>query len=152
MAASAWQFYDSFADHLGKGDIDLSGTNFKMALFTTTTGFASDALSVYGSLSNEVTSANGYVAGGDSLASETWSAGASAGVMRFDAADPVWTASGGTIAGVKGAVVYQSGASAGISYLVAWSTLTTTGDIDITDGNTLTVQLHASGIFELAKS
>ena len=146
MAASAWQFYNSLREKLGVGEIDLSAANFKMALFTTTTGYNDKTLSSYGSLAtgDEVLSANNYVRGGLAMGTEVWATGASAAQYKFDSDNVVWTASGGTIADVKGAIVYATGGE-----LICYSTLTQTGNIDITDTNTLTVTIHANGIFTL---
>lgn len=144
MAASAWQFYNTFREKLGQGGIDLSGTNFLMALCKSDSNFATDTLSAYSQLLNEVSNQNGYATGGESISAEAWAVGASAGQYKFDSTAVVWTASGGSITSVKGAVIYQSGGA-----LVCWSTLTTTGVITVTDTNTLTVTPNASGIFTL---
>ena len=143
MAASAWQFYNSFRDHMGKGSIDLSGVNFMMALVQTTTGFADKTLSAYGSLTDEVAQEFGYTTGGQALSTETWTTGASAGQYMFDCSAAYWSANGGTISTVKGAVIYQSGGE-----LVCYSTLTGTA-FDVTDTNSLTITPHANGIFTL---
>ena len=63
---------------------------------------------------------------------------------RFDSTAVVWTATGGTIANIKYAVVYQSGGK-----LVCFSKLTT-AQFTLAEDNTLTVTPSASGIFELA--
>jgi hypothetical protein len=142
MAASAWQFYDSFRHHVGIAGIDLSGVNFMMALVQTTTGFADKTLSAYSSLSDEVAQEFGYTTGGQSLSAEAWAA-TSAGQYAFDSSAAYWSANGGTISTVKGAVIYQSGGE-----LVCYSTLTGTA-FDVTDTNSLTITPHATGIFTL---
>jgi len=74
---------------------------------------------------------------------------ASAGSMRFNFTPwRVWTAAGGSIAGVKFAVLYMSGASAGAKKLICYSQLSTAG-FDITTGNTLTIMPAATGVFNL---
>jgi len=112
MAAAAWSFYNSFREYLGEGDFDLSGTSvgFKMALHTSaaSANVNTATLSTQASLANEVANGNGYTTGGASVPSRTWAAGASAGVFRWDSTAVVWTATGGTIANVKYAVIYKS--------------------------------------------
>ena len=147
MAAAAWSFYNSFREYLGEGDFDLSGASvgFKMALHTSAASALVNTatLSTQSSLANEVANGNGYTTGGASVTSRTWAAGASAGVFRWDSTAVVWTATGGTIANVKYAVIYLSGGK-----LVCFSKLTTS-QFTLADANTLTVTPSASGIFEL---
>ena len=100
-------------------------------------------LTAQSEIANEVASGNGYTTGGASVTSRTWAAGASAGVFRWDSTAVVWTATGGTIANVKYAVIYLSGGK-----LVCFSKLTTS-QFTLADANTLTVTPSASGIFEL---
>ena len=147
MAAAAWSFYNSFREYLGEGDFDLSGGSvvFKMALHTSaaSANVTNATLSTQASLGNECANGNGYATGGVAVASRTWAAGASAGVFRWDSTAAEWTATGGTIANVKYAVIYLSG-----DKLVCFSKLTT-AQFTLADANTLTVTPSASGIFEL---
>lgn len=143
MAASAWQFYNSFRKKLGQGGIDLSGTNFRMALVKTASNYTDATLSAWTSVNNEVSEQFGYSSSGQALSAESW-ASTSAGQYTFDASDGYWSANGGSMTSIKGAVIFQSGGA-----LVCHSQLTTTGEITITDGNSLTIQFHANGIFEL---
>ena len=58
MAATAWAFYNSFREYLGKADFDLAGTGtgFTMSLHTSagSTNLNNAALSTYASLGSEV--------------------------------------------------------------------------------------------------
>ena len=112
MAATAWSFYNSFREKLGEGDFDLSGTSvgFLMALHTSAASALvnTKTLSTQASLANEVANGNGYATGGASVTSRTWAAVAT-DKYRFDSTAVVWTATGGTIANIKYAVVYQAG-------------------------------------------
>jgi len=101
------------------------------------------ALSTYASLGSEVANGNGYTTLGASVTSRTW-ASVATDKYRFDSTAVVWTATGGTIADIKYAVVYQSGGK-----LVCFSKLTTS-QFTLAEDNTLTVTPSASGIFELA--
>ena len=62
-----------------------------------------------------------------------------------DAADAVWTASGGSIT-ARFAVIYENAGDV-LCYCLLDST---PADVTATDGNTLTVALHSSGIFTLS--
>ena len=147
MAAAAWSFYDSFREYLGTAEMDLTGTSdgFYMALHTSaaSANVNTATLTAQSEIANEVASGNGYTTGGASVTSRTWAAGASAGVFRWDSTAVVWTATGGTIANIKYAVIYLSG-----DKLVCFSKLTTS-QFTLADANTLTITPSASGIFEL---
>ena len=112
MAATAWSFYNSFREYIGNGQFDLDGTSvgFYMALHTSaaSANVNTKTLSTQASLANEVGSGNGYTTGGASVTSRTW-ASVATDKYRFDSTAVVWTATGGTIANIKYAVVYQSG-------------------------------------------
>ena len=144
MAVGPWVFYNSFKERSMDGAIDLDTDTFQITLHTSASNAATATLSSYGSLTGEVTEANGYSSSGQALAGVTWAAGASAAERRFDATANIWTASGGAIANVKFAVI--SSRTGG--ELVCVSTLSTS-QFSISDGNTLTITPSANGIFEL---
>lgn len=111
--------------------------------------FGTKTLENWGSVTGEVTEGNGYSSSGAPLSAEDWTVGASAQQYKFDANDPAtWTASGGGLSLIKGAVIFASGASAGACYLLCYASLSTSS-FTLADGNTLTVQFHASGIFTM---
>ncbi len=109
MAATAWSFYNSFREYIGNGQFDLdgTGTGFYMALHTSaaSANVNNAALSTYASLGSEVANGNGYTTLGASVTSRTW-ASVATDKYRFDSTAVVWTATGGTIADIKYAVVY----------------------------------------------
>jgi len=150
MAASAWVIYNKFKEYMADGTMDLDDDVFRLGLYTSTSNAGTATLSTRGSVTNEVTNANGYATGGKTLAGVTWATGASAGEMRFDATATIWSASGGNIANIKYAVIYDetTGTSAGNRNLVASSQLSS-ANFTVTDGNTLTITPSANGIFEL---
>ena len=150
MAASAWVIYNTFKRYMADGTCDLDGDTFRMGLYTSASNAATASLSVRTSVTNEVANGNGYATGGKTLAGRTWSTGASAGEMRFDGTATIWSASGGNIANIRYAVLYDetTGTSAGDRKLVAYSALST-AQFTVTDGNTLTITPSANGIFEL---
>jgi len=138
MAAGTFTLYNGVAAYIGDGTIDLNSDTFKIVLLTSsyTTSGSHD---VYSDLTNELSTANGYTSGGATLASVTYSQ--TSGVAKWDSADQVWTASGGSIV-ARYAVIYDSTASNKlIGYLLLDSA---PADVTATDGNTLTVGPNAS--------
>ena len=142
MAAGAWTFTDAGRTSLLNGDFDLDTNTFLMALFLSTSNIGA-ASTTYAGVTNEHANANGYTTGGISMGVLTL-AGTTT-VTVDDPADAVWTASGGSIT-ARFAVIYESGGNV-LCYCLLDST---PADVTATDGNTLTVALHASGIFTLA--
>lgn len=144
MAASI-TFYQSFREYIADGTIDLDGHTFKVALTSSSYTPSASSHSVFADVTNELSTANGYTAGGATLGSVTWTR--SGGTVTFDAADTTWTASGGSIV-ARYAVIYDDTAAS--DELVAYILLDTTpADVTTTTGNTLTLQWNASGIFTL---
>ena len=148
MAAGTWTIYNSAKEYMLDGTIDLDGDTFSMSLCTSASNAATATLSVLGSVTNEIADGNGYSTSGQDLSAVTWATGASAGEMRFDATANLWTASGGTIANVRYAVIHVNGASAGAHKLICYAALST-AQFTVGSGDTLTVTPSANGIFEL---
>jgi hypothetical protein len=143
MTASAWALYNKAKKLIGDGTIDLDTHTFKAVLCTSASNAATLTIEDYTSLTNELSTANGYTNGGQSLASVTWAE--SAGTTTFDSADITWTASGGSIT-ARFCVIYDDTASP--KKLLCYTLLDTTpADVTVTDGNVLTIQINASGIF-----
>ncbi len=147
MAAGAWTFYNIAKKKLMDGTFDLDTNTFRMQLHTSASNAATLTLSTKASVTNEVTSANGYSSSGKALASITWATGASASEYRWNAAAIVWTAAGGSISNVKFAVIIGNSGTAA-DKLLCYSQLST-AQFTITTGNTLTITPSANGIFEL---
>ena len=144
MAASAWSFYNSFREYVGKAEYAIVADVFKMAIFTnSTTTVTTKTLSTYASLNGEVANGNGYLTGGKNMASKTW-ASVATDKYRFGAANLIWTASGGTISNIQYAVLYKDSGK-----LIAYSQLTTTA-FNLATDNTITIAPSANGIFELS--
>lgn len=144
MAASI-SFYNSFKEYVADGTIDLDTHTFKVMLVSSSYTFSASH-TVKADITNELSTANGYTAGGEALTSVTW--GQTGGTATFDAADTQWTASGAGIT-ARRAVIYDD--TAANEELVASILLDTTpADVTATAGNTLTLQWNASGIFTLA--
>lgn len=151
MAAQPWTVYTNALKKIGNGTIALDG-NFRMALFQSASDAATAATSLLGDLSSQVAEANGYSSSGKSLGTAVWTVSGAA--VKFDGsagADPIWTATGGTIPNVKFAVIFASGASAGLCHVLCYSSLTSS-QFTLASGNTLTVQLASTGIFTMANA
>lgn len=149
MAAGAWLVYNKAKKKIGNTSINLAATVFRMTLHTSASNFNTATLSTYASLDNQVTEANGYSSSGKSLTGEVWTVGASAAQYKWDADDVFWSANGGSIANVKGAVIWLSAASAGGRHVVVRSTLSTS-QFTISTGNRMTIAMASGGILTLA--
>ena len=141
MAATAWTMHDDFLHRLGMGSLDLESDTLRMALFQATSNAETQSVGDYGDLTNEVANGNGYATGGITLTGVTWSE--SNGASTLDVGDVTWTASGGSIA-AKIAVIYDD--TDDDKTVICHSTLDP-ATINITDGNFLTVQINAAGVF-----
>ena len=151
MAAGTLTLYSKNKDDIRVNDI--TGATVKMALvssaYTPDTN-SSTGHSVWADASaNEITAANGYSAGGIALSS--MAATAITGGFKFSSANPVWTASGGSIAAWRYAVMYVLGTLWGMTNPLIGYFLGDSTPADIaatTSGNTLTQTCPANGWFD----
>lgn len=149
MAAGAWGVFNTAKKKIGNGTINLASTAFRITLHTSAWGGALTTIGTFASVGSEVSEGNGYSSSGKALTSEVWTVGASAGQYKFDADDIVWTGTGGSIANIKYAVIWLSGASAGARHLLCRSQLSSS-QFTLSSGNTMTIQLASGGILTLA--
>jgi hypothetical protein len=140
MAAGNWTFTNTGRTSLLNGTFDLDTDTFKMALFLSTSNIGASS-TTYAGLTNEHANANGYTTGG---AAVTLSLSGTT-TVTVDCTDATWTASGGSIV-ARYAVIYEVGGSV-LCYCLLDST---PADVTVTDTNTLTVTINASGLFTLA--
>lgn len=135
MAVGKFTLYNSVAELIGDGTIDLDTHTFNIALLTS--AYTPDAAhdewaDVSGS---EVANGNGYTTGGAALTGVTWSQ--TGGVATFSSSNQVWTASGGSIV-ARYAVIYDADATN--DKLLGYYLLDTTpANVTATDGNNFTV-------------
>ncbi len=140
MSAGAWVFTNEGRTKLSTGEW-LDGDTYKMALLTSSSNISASS-STYAALTGEVANAFGYTTGGNAI---TLSRTGTTTVM-FDASDPTaWTASGGPIT-ARWAVIYEVTGRV-LCYCLLDASV---ADVTATDGNTLTITIHASGVFTLA--
>jgi len=147
MAAGNWVFTDASRTSLLDGTWDLDTDLFKIALHLSTGTQPGAATTAWSGLStSEHAANNGYTAGGLPTGGGTALALTGTTTVTVDrTTDPVWTASGGSIV-ARWAVLYEVGGN-----VVCYCLLDATpADVTVTDGNTLTVAMNASGIFTLA--
>ena len=150
MAAQAWTLFNGAKKNLGLGVVNLSGEASKhyiTLMKSSITVLFDTTISVLSSL-GAFTCAGSLDSLGE-LGTVTWTGNASVNdpVIKWDAADLTFTASGATLSAVRFAVIWQS-TSAGGGPLIAYSSLSSSA-FDVTTGNTLTLQMNASGIFSL---
>ena len=152
MASTAWQLYNSAKSHIGNGTITLGAGVFKMVLAKAASNASTFTLSVFGSLTNEVAAAGGYVAGGRNLVPATaqWVQGASAKQQKFTMSSIglAFTASGASIVDIKYAIIRNSVSSAASGKLLCWCQLSS-ANFTVASPNTLTVLPATTGIFTL---
>jgi hypothetical protein len=151
-AAGKWKVYEAVKKYLLDGTLDLDLTsNWQLALFLSTSNAntLSVGTGILADLTNEHANANGYTTGGVALASITLNQ--ASGTVTFDCADPVFTASGGSIT-ARFAVIYKNATvNSIVKPLLAVCLLDTApADVTATTGNTLTVQMNASGVLTLS--
>jgi hypothetical protein len=150
MPAGKFKLYELGKKHLSDGTFDLDSNTFKITLH----GSGSNAntlatSSIFSDITSELTTANGYTAGGITLTSVTWTN--SGGVLTFTSAAVTWTASGSGIT-ARFAVIRASGTLNGLVDPILCVSLldTTPADVTATAGNTFTITPNASGIFTLS--
>ena len=146
MATSAFRLYNTAKKYLLTADLDINAATMRVGLCR---GAASSKVSAY----TISTWASAYAAanrcsGGTyvqkTLGTISVKSGVSAKVIKFDAADLVWTASGSVTESIKYLVVGISGGKA-----LGWVHLTDSA-FDLAMNNTLTISWNASGIFTLS--
>lgn len=146
MAADAWVVHDKFIEYMGDGTVDLDNDTFILILCTSASNIATTSINALSTVTNEV-SGNGYAR--YTLTGVTWNE--AAGVVTFNCNDMVdaITAAGGNIVARFAAIFDDTVTSPVADPIVAHTLLDNTpADITITDGNTLTINTPAGGIFQ----
>ena len=142
MAAGAWVFTDAARTNLLDGTVPIASGTFKCALFISTSNLTVASTTFAGVTNEHGTTSTGYTAGGISV--DLTLAGTTT-VTADIATDPVWTAQSNGIT-AKWAAIYEVGAD-----ILCFALLDSGGaNVSATNGNTLTVAAHASGVFTLA--
>jgi hypothetical protein len=141
MAAGTFTFTNGGRTSLLNGTFDIDTDSFKSSLFLSTSNIGASS-TTYAGLTNEHANANGYTTGGIAV---TLTLSGTTTVTVDISSDPVWTASGGPIT-ARFNVIYEVAGNVLVYCLLD----STPADVTATDGNTLTVQTNAAGVFTLA--
>lgn len=134
-------FYNSWKDYLCEA-VNSSSDTFIIGLVTSSYTFSA-AHSTISDITNEV-SGNGYAR--QTLASI--SSSQTSGTYTFDFADPVFTASTGSIVARRWFIFDDT--VAGDPLVCSGLISNADADVTTTDGNTLTFNVNASGLYTLA--
>ena len=148
MAADALTLYDVFSQTLGREGHSLNaGDTIKASLLDSgyTPNKVTDvSFSVIDA--DELATANGYTAGGLTIAT-TWITTAS--ILTFDTIDLVWNATGAGIT-CRWAVCYNFSAAGAVNDLIGYILLDNTpADVTAVAGTPLTLQLAALGLLTM---
>jgi len=139
--------FDKVKDWIGDNSIDLDTDAFSVLLIDNTLepDRATDDF-VDDIVANEI-SGNGYSR--KVLASVVWNtSGGANGQMMLDAANPIWTAAGGSIVARWWVLFDSTPGSDATNNLIAYGLLDDTpADVTTTDTNTLTLSINALGFF-----
>jgi hypothetical protein len=147
MGVGTWKLYTQSKRNIGRGTISLSATNFKLHFAKSTSDAMSNrtTLSAWTQVTNKVASTSGLhnTTSGEALLAETWTSDGASG-YKFDASAAILTALGTAISSVMFAIIAQSGGK-----LVAVCSLSSAA-FTINPGSTLTITMHANGVFALS--
>ena len=138
-------FYNQFELNVHQGDIDCDGDTFDVILMNTSHVFTATHTAKADIAANEIAAGSGYTQGAETLASVTLNE--SGGTLTFDAADSVWTASGGSIV-ASDAVIYSETAINPTDPLMC--SIDFDGNQTAGDGTDFKITYNASGIFTVA--
>lgn len=147
MAAGKWKMFENAKLDLANGLIDWDTHVFKINLYLSTSNCNTlSGVTTLASLTNQVATANGYT---QSTKVVTISTSQTGGVVTIDeTTNPVWTASGGSIT-ARFAVIYDD-THASKQAVAVMILDTTPADVTATDGNTLTINQNAAGLFTIS--
>jgi hypothetical protein len=148
MAAGAWTPTNTTRLKILNGQFDWDTDTFKVALLLSTSNISATS-TTHAGVTNEHANANGYTTGGIAQAFTLVQVGGGGNPnveVRFTA-NPVWTASGGSIV-ARFAEIYEVGGDVCFFCLLD----STPADVTATTGNTLTIDSDGtpSPVFTLA--
>lgn len=150
-AAGKWKLYEAAKLAIANGEIDFGSDAFEIALYQSTSDCDTlTGVRTLATLTNQVATEFGYTqadgaAGGKVLAVTS---GNTAGTIKIDGDNPVWTAAGGSIT-ARFAVIIDGTHASDIAVAVCLLD-TAPADVTATDGNTFTITQDAAGMFTLS--
>lgn len=142
-------WYDKALKNLQNGALDIDTDSLQVLLTTST--YTPDAANheFVSSITNEL-SGSGYAR--QTLSSVTLTE-PSAGTWQLDSADPSFTASSGSLTARYWVLFSNAEATDAARELIAYGLIDSTpGDVTATDGNSITINVHANGWYRLAKA
>lgn len=142
---ATFTLFDDFKEQLAKGVHQFGNHAFKWALTNTApVGATNTVLADITQIAN----GGGYTGGaGGGYAAEGVAVSQSGATITVTCADEVITAAGGAIATFRYLVLYNDSASAPVDALVGY--LDYGGAVNLADTETLTIDVGASGLFQL---
>lgn len=144
MTADAWAMYYQTKERIGDGTIDLDDDTFICILLGSGYTPSLENDDILADISAQEISGNGY---SRYTLTETWTR--SGAVVTFDTDDATYTASGGSIT-ARYAAIFDDTPTTPADPVICYSLLDNTpADVSVTDTNTLTIQMNASGVFTL---
>ena len=151
MSVQAFKFYKQAKHWIGAATINLRTGTFDLHLYKSTSNFATNTLSTYGSLTNQIASAGGYKLSGKNLAGIAWTAGTSAGQQKFNFTAMSLSASSNITSILAYVIVARTGASGkdAANKLLGYASLTS-AVFSVSSGNKLVLTPPSTGIFTLA--
>ncbi len=152
-AAGKWKIYEVAKLANANGEIDFNDDAFEIALFLSTSNCDTLAIATIANLTdltNQHATQFGYVQADGAAAGKvlTVSAINTAGTIKVDGDNPVWTASGGSIL-ARFAVIID-GTHANNIPIAVCKLDTADADVEATDGNTFTITQNVAGMFTLS--
>lgn len=140
MAAGNWTIVNDFKAYLLKKKMDLSADTFKVGLAASSSNLATTLTpSAYSNVTGELSTANGYTAGGTAAGSPTVTGGGATSTITFDTANVSWTASGGSLV-ARYAFIYDDSSTP--KQVMAYCLLDSTpADVTVVNGDTLTISI-----------
>lgn len=141
MAAGTFKIYVKAKRAMLRGLIDLDTDTLLAHLHKSTSNAISTSnISLYSSINN-VVNATGYT-GSKTVGHPTSTVRTSGAAAVFDLSNFLWTATGGNITSIQFLVIQAT------EYALCWCSLSST-QFNVTDTNTLTIQIAAAGVFTL---
>ena len=140
---ATFQKFQQFIEDVFHGVHDFSSDTFKIVLTNTEPDPTDEVLADI----TQIAGGNGYTTGGAAIT--ITGSGQALGTYKLEAADRVFTASGGTIGPFQWAALYNDTPSSPADPLVGWWEYP--AEITLQDGETFTVDFDASaGVFTAA--
>jgi hypothetical protein len=145
MAAGKWKMYESAKLAWANGLIDFDTHSFKINLYSSASNantLTAATITQLSDITNQLATLNGYTQNDKAVTITTTNVG---GTITIDeTTNPTWTASGGSIT-ARFAVIYDDTHANDMPCFVCLLD-TAPADVTATNGNTLTININASGL------